>query len=78
MAAVEAALTDVASQPDDATLVRIVLVPATMRLLGDWNWWLPGWLDRLLPNVNVEGRAGLPEPAYELAPPREPHPALAS
>ena len=32
----------------DATLVRLVLVPATMRLLGRWNWWLPGWLDRLL------------------------------
>ncbi len=33
----------------DATLVRGLLVPATMRLLGSWNWWLPGWLDRLLP-----------------------------
>jgi RND superfamily putative drug exporter len=33
----------------DATLVRGLLVPATMRLLGAWNWWLPGWLARLLP-----------------------------
>lgn len=33
----------------DATIVRALLVPATMRLLGDWNWWLPRWLDRLLP-----------------------------
>ena len=33
----------------DATLVRMVLVPATMKLLGDANWWLPGWLDRRLP-----------------------------
>jgi RND superfamily putative drug exporter len=33
----------------------MVLVPATMELLGDRNWWLPGWLDRLLPNVSVEG-----------------------
>ena len=49
----------------DATIVRVVLVPATMRLLGDWNWWLPGWLDRLLPNLDVEGGAGLPEPEYE-------------
>jgi putative drug exporter of the RND superfamily len=49
----------------DATIVRIVLVPATMKLLGDWNWWLPGWLDRLLPNLDVEGGAGLPEPEYE-------------
>jgi RND superfamily putative drug exporter len=38
----------------DATLVRMVLVPATMELLGDRNWWLPGWLDRLLPNLHVE------------------------
>ncbi|HEX9824149.1 MAG TPA: MMPL family transporter [Actinomycetota bacterium] len=39
----------------DATLVRVVLVPATMRLMGKWNWWLPGWLDRILPNVSLEG-----------------------
>jgi RND superfamily putative drug exporter len=38
----------------DATVVRLVLVPATMELLGDRNWWLPGWLDRLLPVVHVE------------------------
>jgi RND superfamily putative drug exporter len=31
----------------DATIVRLVLVPATMRLLGDWNWWLPARLARL-------------------------------
>jgi RND superfamily putative drug exporter len=39
----------------DATVVRMLLVPATMELLGDRNWWLPRWLDRLLPNINVEG-----------------------
>jgi RND superfamily putative drug exporter len=39
----------------DATVVRMVLVPATMELLGDRNWWLPGWLDRLLPAIHVEG-----------------------
>jgi RND superfamily putative drug exporter len=39
----------------DATIVRMVLVPATMELLGDRNWWLPGWLDRLLPTIHVEG-----------------------
>ena len=33
----------------DATIVRMVLVPATMKLMGDANWWIPGWLDRLLP-----------------------------
>jgi RND superfamily putative drug exporter len=39
----------------DATLVRMVLVPATMALLGKANWWLPAWLDRLLPHVHTEG-----------------------
>ena len=39
----------------DATIVRMILVPATMELLGDRNWWLPRWLDRLLPNLDVEG-----------------------
>jgi RND superfamily putative drug exporter len=44
----------------DATIVRMLLVPATMELLGDRNWWLPRWLDRLLPHVDVEG-AHLPD-----------------
>jgi RND superfamily putative drug exporter len=39
----------------DATIVRMVLVPATMELLGARNWWMPSWLDRLLPQINVEG-----------------------
>jgi RND superfamily putative drug exporter len=47
----------------DATLVRLVLVPATMELLGDRNWWLPRWLDRLLPHVDVEGEPAIPVPA---------------
>ena len=38
----------------DATIVRMVLVPATMKLMGDANWWIPGWLDRLLPTVDIE------------------------
>jgi RND superfamily putative drug exporter len=38
----------------DATIVRLILVPATMELLGDWNWWMPKWLDRILPTVHVE------------------------
>ncbi len=41
----------------DATLVRLILVPAAMKLLGDWNWWFPAWLDRLLPNMSFEGAA---------------------
>ena len=40
----------------DATIVRLVLVPATMELLGDRNWWIPQWLDRILPNIEVEGK----------------------
>ena len=39
----------------DATLVRMVLVPATMSLVGRANWWLPGWLDRILPHLDLEG-----------------------
>jgi putative drug exporter of the RND superfamily len=39
----------------DATIVRTLLVPASMRLLGDWNWYLPRWL-RWIPQVHVEGR----------------------
>jgi RND superfamily putative drug exporter len=39
----------------DASLVRMLLVPSTMQLLGARNWWLPDWLDRILPNLNVEG-----------------------
>ena len=42
----------------DASLVRMLIVPSTMELLGSRNWWLPGWLDRVLPNLNVEGSAG--------------------
>ena len=40
----------------DATIVRMLLVPAVMHLLGRANWWLPRWLDRLLPQLYVEGR----------------------
>jgi RND superfamily putative drug exporter len=39
----------------DATIVRIILVPAFMRVAGKWNWWLPGWLDRRLPAPHTEG-----------------------
>ena len=39
----------------DATSVRLVLVPATMQLLGRWNWWIPRWLDRVLPRIPLEG-----------------------
>jgi RND superfamily putative drug exporter len=39
----------------DAFVVRLMLVPAALTLLGDKAWWLPKWLDRLLPDVDVEG-----------------------
>ena len=38
----------------DATIVRMVLVPAVMQLLGDRNWWIPEWLERKLPRLDVE------------------------
>jgi len=57
----------------DATVVRLVLVPATMTLLGRLNWWLPAWLDRLLPSFDVDvhdpvAKKFLPEPVENLDP----------
>jgi uncharacterized membrane protein YdfJ with MMPL/SSD domain len=43
----------------DATIIRAILLPASMRLLGDWNWYLPKWLE-WLPRVGVEGDAAAP------------------
>ena len=51
----------------DATVIRTVLLPASMRLLGDWNWWLPGFL-RWLPHVTIEGESEEMEPGAEPAP----------
>jgi RND superfamily putative drug exporter len=56
----------------DATLVRMLLVPATMELLGSRNWWLPRWLDRWLPTLDIEGPAGASLPADQHEPQREP------
>src|SRR4051794_39209305 len=65
----------------DATLVRMVLVPATMSLAGRANWWLPGWLDRILPHIDLEGGH---QPSADIAlidvqpqPEPEPEPVLA-
>jgi RND superfamily putative drug exporter len=55
----------------DATIVRMLLVPATMELLGDRNWWLPRWLDRLLPKIDVEGHVE-PERSSDDTDDREP------
>ncbi len=46
----------------DATLVRLILVPAAMKLMGAWNWWMPSWLDRALPDLSFES-GGEPDPA---------------
>ena len=61
----------------DATIIRGVLLPATMKLLGEWNWYLPRWLE-WLPRVAGEAGVAEPEPAREpeRAPAREPLPAL--
>jgi len=49
----------------DASLVRMLLVPASMELMGDKNWWFPAWLDRLLPSINVEGPTEIVEDEAE-------------
>ena len=58
----------------DATVIRMVLVPASMELLGDWNWYFPSWLE-WLPRINIEGAqqpgsvpAGSPDAAVEAVP----------
>ena len=40
----------------DVLIVRMVIAPAVVTLLGDHAWWLPAWLDQILPNVSLEGR----------------------
>jgi RND superfamily putative drug exporter len=54
----------------DATLVRCVLVPAAMQLLGERNWYLPGWL-QWLPHFDVEGRADQPSDSVAAGAPAE-------
>jgi RND superfamily putative drug exporter len=55
----------------DATIIRSVVLPSAMKLLGDWNWYLPGWL-KWLPQLQVEGepreRSSIPRPAFESSP----------
>jgi RND superfamily putative drug exporter len=62
----------------DAFLVRMTLVPAVMSLLGRRAWWLPGWLDRALPDIDVEGKqllARVPAPRAEGEQPTVPAPS---
>jgi putative drug exporter of the RND superfamily len=56
----------------DATVVRCVLVPAIMALLGKAGWWFPGWLDRITPNFSIEGEEWFAE--RERKPAEEPSP----
>ncbi len=52
----------------DATIVRLVLVPATMELLGNANWWFPKWLDRIVPHLDVDAPATRPDSDSGLPP----------
>jgi putative drug exporter of the RND superfamily len=58
----------------DVVIVRMIIAPAVVTLLGDRAWWLPGWLDKLLPNISLEGHLveGLDEKAAEPEPVRLP------
>jgi RND superfamily putative drug exporter len=56
----------------DVTIVRLIVAPAVVTLLGDRAWWLPRWLDRILPNVSLEGHLVEGQDAKET---REPEPA---
>ncbi len=51
----------------DSTLVRCLLVPAIMVLLGKWAWWMPGWLGRLVPHISIEGEEYFAKRDAELA-----------
>jgi RND superfamily putative drug exporter len=59
----------------DATLIRMVLVPSALALMGRANWWLPKFLDRALPRIDVEG-TGLTPKSPELVAPGPVHPEL--
>ena len=56
----------------DATVIRLVVVPATMFLLGRYNWWIPRWLDRALPHLEPEGPPARPLPRASYRP-HQPH-----
>jgi hypothetical protein len=62
----------------DATVVRMVLVPATMALLGRANWWLPRWLDSAYGRASGTAGSAAREPASSLVTPAAPRPAFLS
>jgi RND superfamily putative drug exporter len=49
----------------DATLVRCLLVPAVMTLLGRASWWMPSWLGRRLPRISIEGEDSFAKPSAQ-------------
>jgi RND superfamily putative drug exporter len=61
----------------DVLIVRMVIAPAVVTLLGDRAWWLPSWLDRVLPNISLDGsrQSHAPEAESERATEREAVPA---
>jgi RND superfamily putative drug exporter len=61
----------------DAFVIRVVLMPAIMRMLGKWNWWMPQWLDRILPHLDIDGHDVDSAPATEARKPEEREKVLA-
>jgi RND superfamily putative drug exporter len=62
----------------DASVVRMVLVPATMELLGKANWWIPKWIDRILPRISIEAPPDLQATSAAPAAAREDVPLVTS
>ena len=56
----------------DAFIIRLLLLPAVMHLAGPAMWWMPAWLDKRLPHLNIESEDQLHEPDEDAAPEREP------
>ena len=52
----------------DAFVVRMTIVPVVMAIAGKRAWWLPGWLNRLLPSIDIEGSRVRPEPVLDVSP----------
>jgi RND superfamily putative drug exporter len=50
----------------DAFVVRLILIPSVMTIFGEANWWLPGWLGRLLPHISVESERDVEAGATEI------------
>ena len=62
----------------DATIVRCLLVPALMLLVGDHNWYMPKWLDKIVPHISIEGAEFFSERDKPMPPDPEPEPTEAA